>query len=100
MSLAVSPPQEICREQSAIINSTLSGGVAPYNYFWSNGSTSPGMTVAPLITTTYTLNIVDANGCTLSALTTISVNICTGISNHAANPDIQIYPNPFTSQII
>ncbi|MBK7856839.1 MAG: gliding motility-associated C-terminal domain-containing protein [Bacteroidetes bacterium] len=45
----------------------------PYSYVWSNGATSASINVSPSTTTTYTVTITDANGCTNSDLTTLSV---------------------------
>lgn len=48
-----------------ILNGAASGGIAPYTYSWSDGST-PGninTTVCPTTTTKYTLTVTDKNGC-------------------------------------
>lgn len=47
---------------------SASGGVAPYSYSWSNGSTSP--TIQGLCAGAYNVTITDANGST-SILTTV-----------------------------
>ena len=44
------------------ILSSVSGGIAPYTYLWSNGATTPNITNIPA--GTYTLTVTDANGCT------------------------------------
>ncbi len=47
---------------------------AGYNtYAWSNGDNGPNISVSPASTTTYTLTVTDAQGCT--AATTATVNI-------------------------
>lgn len=47
-----------------------SGGVSPYTYLWSDGSTSS--TVSGLCAGTYTVQAIDANGCAGSAQVTVS----------------------------
>ncbi len=43
----------------------ITGGIAPYNYNWSNGSTGPAFDVLTnLIADTYTVTVTDANSCT------------------------------------
>jgi gliding motility-associated-like protein/uncharacterized repeat protein (TIGR01451 family) len=51
--------QTICIGSSATL--TASGGVT---YLWSNGSTVSSISVTPSVTTTYTVTVTDANGCT------------------------------------
>jgi gliding motility-associated-like protein len=44
----------------------IAGGVEPYNYDWSNGSTGPVFsTLTNLIADTYTVTVIDANLCEL-----------------------------------
>ncbi|GEM_PF-6358132 len=45
------------------INVTISGGVAPYTYNWSNGETTQD--IADVAAGTYSVIVTDANGCTL-----------------------------------
>lgn len=55
-----SPDQTICLGQSATLSA--SGGLT---YFWNpTGSNTPTITVTPTTSTTYAVNITDANGCT------------------------------------
>lgn len=52
--------------KSATLTGTASGGVAPYTYSWSDGKTvwnQKDIKVRPPQTTTYTLTVTDANGC-------------------------------------
>jgi gliding motility-associated-like protein len=65
--LFVSEDVSICYGQSVDINATAGGGVPPYDYIWDNGlDSSQIQTVAPLTTTTYSLNVIDANSCVSS----------------------------------
>jgi len=54
------------------LNSSVSGGVTAYNYNWTSGSTSSSAVVCPSVSTTYTLTVTDANGCTISG----DVKVC------------------------
>ncbi|MBI5218010.1 MAG: gliding motility-associated C-terminal domain-containing protein, partial [Bacteroidia bacterium] len=51
------------------ITSTVTGGVTPYSYLWSNFSTT--QTVNNLCPGNYNLSVTDANNCVTSATTTI-----------------------------
>lgn len=48
---------------------TTTGGVAPYTFVWSNGSTSS--TLQGLTAGTYTVTVTDANGCTGTYTSTV-----------------------------
>ncbi|MBI5219127.1 MAG: T9SS type A sorting domain-containing protein [Bacteroidia bacterium] len=68
------------------IDLTVSGGIAPYTYLWSNGATIQD--VSGLAAGTYTVSVTDANACTATATFTIitlypqpSVSITTNPSN-------------------
>jgi gliding motility-associated-like protein len=51
--------QSICEGLSVTLNATGGSG-----YLWSNGSTSPSITVSPSANTTYFVTVTDVNGCT------------------------------------
>lgn len=50
---------------------TVTGGTPPYNYFWSNGATQPS--IDGLGTGTYSVIVVDDNGCTGTGEITINI---------------------------
>jgi hypothetical protein len=52
----------------ANLQATVSGGssCSPYTYQWSTGATSSSISACPSATTTYTVIVTDANGCTAS----------------------------------
>ncbi len=52
-------------------NLTASGGAT---YIWSTGATTSVINVAPLTTTTYTVTVTNANGCTGSTAKVLTVN--------------------------
>ena len=70
----VSPSVTICIGQSTVISSTPGGGTSPYTYAWSNGNTTNSQTVNPVVTTIYNVTVTDANGCTITGSTTVTVN--------------------------
>ncbi|HMG16281.1 MAG TPA: T9SS type A sorting domain-containing protein, partial [Saprospiraceae bacterium] len=51
-----------CANPLYTIISMTNGGVSPYTYSWSNGESTPNISVS--IAGTYMLTITDANGCT------------------------------------
>lgn len=55
--------------QAGAITSTISGGLAPYTYLWSNNATSANIT--DLEPGTYSLTATDSNGCIATASTTV-----------------------------
>ena len=67
---AISPAAPaICTGTSTTL--TASGGTF---YSWSNSATTPGISVAPAVTTTYTVTVSDVNGCSATASSTVTVN--------------------------
>lgn len=58
---------------SVLLSSTVTGGTPTYGYVWSSGSTSSTTTVSPLVQTTYTVTVTDANGCQGTANKTVNV---------------------------
>ena len=60
------------------------------SYEWSNGETTQSITVAPAVTTTYTVTVTDANGCVATAEIVVSVD--DGIGENT--PVVNVYPNP------
>jgi predicted transcriptional regulator len=59
----------ICPGRSTVL--TASGGT---KYLWSNGQTTPGITVSPTSNTAYTVTVTNQLNCTASATATVVVN--------------------------
>jgi hypothetical protein len=94
--LNASGTNTICKGQSTSI--TVSGAST---YTWSNGSNLTSITVTPAVTTPYTVNGTDANGCEGSTSISVKVNPCTGIDeNSGLQNSISVYPNPNNGEFI
>jgi len=85
----------ICQGQSVTLASTVSGGLAPYIYNWTptsnlSSSTISNPVASPATSTTYSLMVTDANGCTNSppAQVSITVNPLPSVTGTAQNSEI------------
>ncbi|HRS54458.1 MAG TPA: PKD domain-containing protein, partial [Bacteroidales bacterium] len=76
------PDVSICQGQSTTLNGT--GG---NSFNWSNGATTPNITVAPTTTTTYTLTVTGIGGCTATDNVVVTVN---NLPTANAGPDVTI----------
>jgi len=52
------------------VDVTVTGGTTAYNYLWSNGATTEDLT--GVAAGTYTITVIDANGCTATASYTVT----------------------------
>jgi len=82
----ISPVGTICIGETANLTTITTGGVAPYNYLWSNGSTLSQVSVNPVVSSTYMLTVTDANGCVLNSDPSF-VNVHQPLSVTANFPD-------------
>lgn len=84
-------------------NPTAQFGMPPYQYNWTpvdglNDPSSPNPIATPVDTTTYLLEVIDANGCIESSQVTLNI-ITIGINEISAQDDITIFPNPNTGTL-
>jgi gliding motility-associated-like protein len=77
----------ICYGQSTIISANATGGTGSYTFTWDNGlGIGSSFNVNPTVTTTYTVMIADANGCTVAPQSlTVTVHPIISV-NVIANP--------------
>lgn len=64
----------VCPSACALVNSTVTGGSAPYTYAWSTGATTQNINPCPSATTTYSLTITDSGGAKGTTTVMITVN--------------------------
>ncbi len=57
-------------QNNGVATATVSGGVTPYQYLWSNGQTN--ISASNLTAGTYTVTVSGSNGCSTTASTTIT----------------------------
>jgi len=79
-SISISDPQQMslsfsvfsanCGNADGFVTATVFGGVGPYSYSWSSGGSNT--TEAGLAAGIYTLDVTDANSCTVSSLVAMS----------------------------
>ena len=77
---------------TTLLAGTITGGVAPYTYLWSNGATTASISVCPTTTTTYKLIVKDANGCASTIEKTVTV-IDVRCGNNPKNPKVEVCHN-------
>jgi len=88
--LATTNSSVLCTGQSVTL--TASGAST---YTWNTSSTASSIVVSPTVTTSYSVNGTNANGCIGTALLTQSVSACTGINSLLVSGEgINIYPSP------
>jgi hypothetical protein len=64
-------------------------------YTWSTAENTTDVVVSPTVTTTYTVDGTDANGCSNTTTIMQDVSLCTGIVTLSnSNLAINVYPNP------
>ena len=69
LQLSITKDSILCYDETSLLTATISGGVSPYNFSWSNTATTDTTTV---IAGVYTLTITDQNGCSISQQTVVS----------------------------
>ena len=88
LNVTTSGDDTICPGSQVTMSVNVVGGNNPITYSWSNGlPNAPSVQVTPGSTTTYTLNITDAAGCTAGPLLfTITVASPLGLTISGTSP--------------
>lgn len=74
LSFTTSP--ESCSGNDGSIQASASGGSSPFTYNWSNGAITSS--ISSLTTGTYTVTVIDANGCTQTGTEVVTQSgVCT-----------------------
>ncbi|HKK69337.1 MAG TPA: C25 family cysteine peptidase [Bacteroidales bacterium] len=74
-------------------SAAVSGGLAPYDYLWSNGDTDNVM--EDVSAGTYSLMVTDAAGCMYT--TPVEIDFANSIDEESAS--LAVYPNPAGSEV-
>ncbi|MCB9234745.1 MAG: T9SS type A sorting domain-containing protein [Bacteroidia bacterium] len=93
--------QLICPGDTVGIGGSQSaqGGTSPYNYSWNpatglSSSTTSNPAASPAQTTSYTLQITDAAGCTAQDIILVEIDTCVGLNPELGVASFEVYPNP------
>lgn len=104
-TLGCVPPSITTQPQSATVCSGLSTTISVVadgtnlSYLWSNGATTPDITVSQA--DKYTVTVTGSCGNAISSVATIGVDICLGLKtdNNTKSDLITLFPNPTESVV-
>lgn len=67
----------ICPGNTALLSVGVTGGSSPYTYAWNNGlGSGASKIVSPAVTTTYSVTVTSASGCTSTDQVVVTVQAC------------------------
>lgn len=94
-TISVVGTNSICQGASATLS--VSGADS---YTWNTAANTSTISVSPSITTVYTATgTTSSSGCNSQGNFTVSVIVCTSLSEQAKNNSILIYPNPVSNKL-
>lgn len=89
-AITLTPVHTSCGLNNGTISATVSNGVLPYSYTWSNGGT--GSSINTLSAGTYKLIVTDAGGCKDSS--EVTINSSSGLTTSITKTDVSCNANP------
>ncbi len=97
-SYSANTPATVCSGKPVLLQASALGGAGGYNYVWNPGNISgQAVSLIPSGTTVYSLNVYDANGCTLAPYQ-VTVNVSAPISINISSSNVGICPGT-TAQV-
>lgn len=88
-------PETSSGQSDGAATAEVSGGTPPYNYSWSNNTHNPS--ISGMQAGTYSLAIVDANGCFATTPVVIDLLNSVGIVN--SKDYFSVFPNPAKDEV-
>jgi len=92
LGLSVSSDIYICKGQAVNLEAIAYGGTPSYMYIWDHGASGAQVSVSPYETTSYSVHVVDLNGC-ISPTKYVTVNVYPDISVKLITLDDKIIPD-------
>ena len=87
LTVSIMSVPTICIGENANLSAQIAGGASPYSVLWNTSDTSVSIEVSPVTTTTYTVDVLDANNCpTAPAIVTVNVHPPLSLSTIGAPP--------------
>jgi len=94
IALSLTSTQASSGNDDGAIDLTVSGGIPPYAFNWSNGALTEDLD--SLAAGTYTVTVMDSNGCT--SIDSATVTTIIGINESELLRELSIFPNPNTGK--
>ena len=92
VAVSATPFSNVCKGSSVTLSTNVGVGTSPFTYAWATNHTpvpSPASgqpTVAPTISSTYTVTVTDANTCSASGTTNVLLGNLAGTNTLTATP--------------
>jgi len=88
-TIAISGSTTICKGIASVLNAN-----GALTYTWNNFSSSPSLIVSPTITSIYTVNGTNQEGCVGTSSVQVSVSECAALKESSQEKTFTLYPYP------